>query len=85
MVTPETIGILVNLLDDWQELLLRGEQRAMFLAWLGRHTKMDIHADTFKEKLAEWWIGINDPKELYADVLIIHSEILWSSKLEITK
>jgi hypothetical protein len=82
MVTPETIDILVNLLDGWQRVLLREDQRAVFLDWLGRHTNMDIRAENLREGLSDWLSGMDDPKRFYLDVLIIHSEILWSSKLD---
>jgi hypothetical protein len=69
----------VELLDGWQKLHLRGQQRAMFFIWLSDHTKAEIHPDTFQEKLTEWLLCMNNVKALYAEALTIQSEILYSS------
>lgn len=73
------VEALVELLHGWQKLCLRGPQRGMFFIWLSDHTKMEIHPDTFQEKLTEWLSGIHDVKALYAEALTIHAEILWTS------
>jgi len=70
----------MELLHGWQKLCLcEDHQRGMFFIWLSDHTKMEIHPDTFKEKLTEWLLGINDAKAMYAEALTIHAEILWTS------
>jgi len=80
MAMESDIAILVELLHGWQKLCLREDhQRGMFFIWLSDHTKMEIHPDTFKEKLTEWLLGINDAKAMYAEALTIHAEILWTS------
>jgi hypothetical protein len=79
MVTKSDVMAFVELLYGWQKLCLRGYQRAMFFIWLSDHTKMEIHPDTFKEKLTERLLGMNDAKALYAEALTIHAEILWTS------
>jgi hypothetical protein len=71
------IVILVELLDGWQTLLLKGSQHGMFFTWLSEHAKVEIHPETFPEKLAQYLLGMADAKSLYAEVLTIHSEILW--------
>jgi hypothetical protein len=73
------IAALVELLHDWQTLLLRGDARAIFFIWLSDHTKMEIHPDTFKEKLTERLLSLKDTKDMYSEVLTIHAEIIWSS------
>lgn len=87
MVTRESVELFVDLLHGWQNFLLREPQRVLFFIWLRDHTKTQIHPGTFREELTEWLLKINDPGALYSEVLIIHSEILWSSKVsnEITK
>ena len=75
----ETIGILVELLDGWRKLLLRDGQCAAFLAWLRNHAKREFQAETFKEELGAWLSSRANLKELYAEVLIVHAEILWTS------
>jgi len=80
MVAPSDITALVELLCGWQTLLLREHQRAMFFIWLSDHAKMEIHSDTFKEKLTERLLGMRDAKIMYAEALTIHAEILWWSK-----
>ncbi|CAG0955534.1 hypothetical protein ANAEL_00319 [Anaerolineales bacterium] len=79
MMSASDIAILVNLLDGWQNLFLKGNQRGMFFIWLSDHAKMEIHAETFKEKLSEWLLGTTDAKALYAEIFTIHAEILWVS------
>jgi hypothetical protein len=79
MMINSHVEALVELLHGWQTLLLRGHQRGMFFIWLSDHTKMEIHPDTFKEKLTERLLGMNDAKALYAEALTIHAEILWTS------
>jgi hypothetical protein len=79
-MTNSNIAILVELLYGWQTLLLRGNiQRRMFFIWLSDHTGMEIHPDTFKEKLTDRLLGMSDTKALYAEILTIHAEILWTS------
>ena len=74
------VEALVELLHGWQKLCLREDhQRGMFFIWLSDHIKMEIHPNTFKEKLTERLLNLNDAKDLYAEVLVIHAEILWSS------
>jgi hypothetical protein len=81
MTTPETIEILVCLLDECQVVFLQtSRQRVMFLDWLLAHTKMDIYPDTFKEKLTAWLLKMKTPRDVYSEVLTIHAEILWLSK-----
>ena len=77
-MSASDIAILVELLDGWHNLLLKGNQRGMFFIWLSEHTKTEIHAETFREKLAPYLLGMTDAKALYAEVLIIHTEILWA-------
>ena len=80
MAKESDITILVELLHGWQRLCLRRDcQRGMFFIWLSDHTKMEIHPDSFKEKLTEWLLGMKDANALYAEVLTIHAEILWTS------
>ncbi len=80
MVTKSDITILVELLHGWQKLCLCGDrQRGMFFIWLSDHTKMEIHPETFQEKLTERLLGMSDAKALYAEALTIHAEILWTS------
>ncbi len=80
MTTKSDITLLVELLYDWQKLCLRGNhQRGMFFIWLSDHTKMEIHPDTFKEKLTGRLLGMSDAKARYAEALTIHAEILWTS------
>lgn len=78
MMSASDIAILVNLLDEWQNLFLKGNQRGMFFIWLSDHAKTEIHAETFKEKLSERLLGMADAKALYAEVLTMHAEILWA-------
>jgi len=78
-VTKTDITILVELLYDWQKLCLRGNQRGMFFIWLSDHAKMEIHPETFKEKLTERLLGMRDANALYAEALMIHAEIFWTS------
>ena len=74
------VEALVELLHGWQKLCLREDhQRGMFFIWLSDHTKMEIHPNTFKEKLTERLLNLKDVKDLYSELLIIHAEILWSS------
>jgi hypothetical protein len=79
MATKSDVMTLVELLHGWQKLCLRKHQRAMFFIWLSDHTGMEIHPDTFKEKLTDRLLGIKDTNALYAEVLTIHAEILWTS------
>ena len=80
MMNNSHIEALVELLHGWQKLCLREDhQRGMFFIWLSDHTKMEIHPDTFKEKLTDRLLGMSDTKALYAEVLTIHAEILWTS------
>jgi len=72
------VRILVGLLDDWHNLLLKGNQRGMFFIWLSDHTKTEIHPETFREKLIPYLLGMADAKTLYTEVLTIHTEILWA-------
>jgi hypothetical protein len=72
------IRILVGLLDDWHNLLLKGNQRGMFFIWLSDHAKTEIHPETFREKLIPYLLGMADAKALYTEVLTIHTEILWA-------
>lgn len=80
MMNNSHIEALVELLHGWQKLCLREEpQRAMFFIWLSDHTKIEIHPDTFQEKLGEWLLGMKDANAMHAEVLTIHAEILWTS------
>jgi len=79
MVTNEMIEILVTLLDGARQRLLSDSQRAQFIEWLHAHTKLEFQSDAFKEQMSNWLSGFDDPQEFYADVLIIHSEIVWIS------
>jgi len=72
------VRILVGLLDDWHNLLLKGNQRGMFFIWLSDHTKIEIHPETFREKLIPYLLEMADAKALYVEVLSIHTEILWA-------
>lgn len=80
MVANLDLLALVELLYGWQNLCLRGHQRQMFFIWLSDHTKMEIHSDTFKEKLTERLLGMDDAKAVYCEVLTIHAEIIWTSR-----
>jgi hypothetical protein len=80
MATKSDVMTLVELLHGWQKLCLRGHQRAMFFIWLSDHTKLEIHPETFQEKLTERLLGMSDVKDLYAEALTIQAEILWSSR-----
>lgn len=80
MMINSHVEALVELLHGWQKLCLREDhRRGMFFIWLSDHTKMEIHLETFQEKLTEWLLGMKDAKALYAEALTIHAEILWSS------
>ena len=79
MVAKSDVMAFVELLYGWQKLCLRKHQRAMFFIWLSDHTKMEIHPDTFKEKLTERLLDMSDIKDLYTEALTIHAEILWAS------
>jgi hypothetical protein len=79
MVTKFDVITLVELLYGWQKLCLRKHQRAMFFIWLSDHAKMEIHPNTFKEKLTERLLGMSDTKAMYAEALTIHAEIIWTS------
>jgi hypothetical protein len=84
MVTKEIVEIYVNLLVDWQNLLLRGNARSFFFIWLSDHTQMEfLSAD--KARLSEWLLTLKDPKQVCSEILIIHAEILWLSKLPCTQ
>ena len=79
MINPH-VEALVELLHGWQKLCLREDhQRGMFFIWLSDHTKMEIHPESFQEKLTEWLLVMKDAKALYAEALTIHAEILWTS------
>jgi hypothetical protein len=74
------VEALVELLHGWLKLCLREKhQRGMFFIWLSDHTQMEIHPDTFKAKLTERLLGMNDAKDLYTEALTIHAEIIWTS------
>jgi hypothetical protein len=72
------VAILVELLDDWHNLLLKGNQRGMFFIWLSDHAKTEFHPETFRENLIPYLLGMADAKALYAEALTIHAEILWT-------
>jgi hypothetical protein len=79
-VNKSDISDLVELLHGWQKLCLRKDHlRGMFFIWLSDHTKMEIHPETFQDKLTEWLLNMKDAKALYAEALTIHAEILWTS------
>ena len=78
MVTKTAIDIYVELLYDWLDLMLRGNARSSFFAWLSDHTNAKIPCDD-KQKLSEWLLEFKDPEQLCAEVFTIHSEILWWS------
>jgi len=80
MAMESDIAALVELLHGWQKLCLREDhQRGMFFIWLSDHTQMEIHPETFRDKLTEWLLNMKDAKALYAEALTIHAEILWTS------
>ena len=72
------VTTLVALLENWKNLLLKGNQIGMFFIWLSNHTKTEIHPESFREKLIPHLFGMKDAKSLYAEVLTIHAEILWA-------
>jgi hypothetical protein len=84
MVTKAAIEIYVELLYDWLNMLLCENARASFFLWLSDHTKMQILFGD-KEKLAEWLLDFKDPKKLCGEVLTIHAEILWWSRVPRTQ
>jgi hypothetical protein len=82
MMNPETIDILVSLLDEYQVVFLHtSRQRVLFLDWLAAHIQTEIYPDTFKARLTAWLLHRQTPKDMYAEVLTIYAEMLWLSKI----
>jgi hypothetical protein len=80
MASKTDITILAGLLDVRLKLFLTGPRRGMFFSWLQTHTGMDIQPGTFKEQVMEYLLGMNDAQSVYAEVLIIDAEIIWTSQ-----
>ena len=57
VVTQETIETIVNLLDGWQKLLLREEQRASFMNWLRAHTRLEFQPRPSKKNYRHGFQG----------------------------
>jgi hypothetical protein len=82
MVSRSDITILVDLLDVRLKFFLAGSRHGMFFSWLQTHTGVDIKPGTFKDQLMELLLGMKDNQAIYAEVLIIDAEIIWTSQKE---
>ncbi len=80
MNAKSDIAILVELLDMRRKFFLAGSRRGMFFTWLQTHTGVEIQPETFQEQLMELLLGMNDTQAVYAEVLTIDAEIIWTSQ-----